>query len=194
MELVAQFCSTAWRSGNGYESTINFSVEGDIYIVCVTEFPTIFGLAPNGLHRHEVIIERTIADNELAPLYMPGNENNFGTTHGLIPEYTIFNNIFCNTLTPKRGDRTNIRGSTRNHLLAILDNQPPPCISTFLWSEMMNMLTHGAQYVSMHPTSKESSTSRLRWNLGMMASMELISLTSLGLPLFLLLLHPLLLL
>jgi hypothetical protein len=27
-ELVAQFCSTAWRNGNGYESTINFSIEG----------------------------------------------------------------------------------------------------------------------------------------------------------------------
>jgi hypothetical protein len=27
-KLVAQFCSTAWRSGHGYESTINFSIEG----------------------------------------------------------------------------------------------------------------------------------------------------------------------
>jgi hypothetical protein len=84
----------------------------------------------------------------LAPLYFPENEHNFGTTHGLLPEYTIFNNIFHNTLTPKRGDRTNIRGSTRNILLAIVDDQAPPCIVVFFWTEMQNMLTHGAQYVT----------------------------------------------
>jgi hypothetical protein len=81
---------------------------------------------------------------------MPGNENIYGATHGLIPEYTIFN-IFHNTLSPKRGDRTNIRGSTRNLLLAILDDQPPPCISTLFYTEMMNMLTHGVQYVIYAP-------------------------------------------
>jgi hypothetical protein len=79
------------------------------------------------------------------------NENNYGTTHGLIPKYSIFNNIFCNTLTLKRGDYTNIRGTTRNLLLAILDDQPLPCISVFFWTEMMNMLTHGAQYVIYAP-------------------------------------------
>jgi hypothetical protein len=128
-ELVTQFCSTAWRSGNGYESTINFSVEGHQFRLCITGLPTIFGLVDNDFHRPEIIIERTIVENELAPLYMPGNERNYGTTHGLIPMYTLFN-IFHNTLTPKRGD-TNIRGTTRNLLLAILDDQPPPCISTF---------------------------------------------------------------
>jgi hypothetical protein len=108
MELVAQFCATAWRSGNGYESALNFSIEGHQFILRVTELPTIFGLADNDFHRAEIITERTIADNELAPLYVTRNENKFGTTHGLIPEYTIFNNIFRNTLTPKRSDRTNI--------------------------------------------------------------------------------------
>jgi hypothetical protein len=117
----------------------------------VTELPTIFGLVDNDFHRAEIITERTIADNELAPLYLPRNENNFVTTHGLNPKYTIFNNIFCNTLTPKRGDRTNIRGSTQNLLLVILDDQPPPCISIFFWTELMNMLTHRAQYVIYAP-------------------------------------------
>jgi hypothetical protein len=144
MELVTQFCATAWRSDNGYENALNFSIEGHRFILRLTELPTIFGLVDNDFHKPEIITERTIADNELAPLYMPGNENNYGTTHGLIPEYTIFNNIFRNTLTPKRGDRTKIRGSTRNLLLAILDDQPPQCISNFFWTEMMNMLTHGA--------------------------------------------------
>jgi hypothetical protein len=122
-ELVAQFCATAWRSGHGYEKALNFSIEGHRFILRFTELPTIF--------RPNIFTKRTIVDNELAPLYLPGNENNFGTTHCLILEYTIFNNIFCNTLTPKRGDRTKIRGSTRNLLLAILDDQPPPCISNF---------------------------------------------------------------
>jgi hypothetical protein len=34
-ELVAQFSSTAWQSGNGYESTINFSIEGHQLNICV---------------------------------------------------------------------------------------------------------------------------------------------------------------
>jgi hypothetical protein len=91
----------------------------------------MFGLDNDDFHRQEIISRRTIAENELAPLYMPGNKRNYGTTYGLIPEYSIFNNIFLNNLTPKRGDHTNIRGTTRNLLLAILDDQPPPCISTF---------------------------------------------------------------
>jgi hypothetical protein len=131
-ELVAQFFSTAWRSGNGYESTINFSIEGHQFIICVMEFPTIFGLTHDDFLRAEISTEWAIAENELAPLYDPGNENFYGKTHSLLPEYAIFNNIFCNSLTPKRGDRTSIRGSTRSLLLAILDNKPPPCISTFL--------------------------------------------------------------
>jgi hypothetical protein len=131
-ELVAQFCSTAWRSGNGYESTINFSIEGHRFSVCVMDFPTIFGLAHDDFLRDEIITKRTIVENELAPLYHPENDNFYGKTHDLLPEYAIFNNIFRNTLTPKRGDRTIIRGSTRTLLLAILDNKPNPCISTFL--------------------------------------------------------------
>jgi hypothetical protein len=107
-ELVAQFCATAWRSGNGYEQTLNFSIEGHRFELRVTELPTIFALANNYFHKSEIITERTIAENELAPCYFPGNEHNFGITHDLLPEYTIFNNIFHNTLTPKRGDRTKI--------------------------------------------------------------------------------------
>jgi hypothetical protein len=125
MELVAQFCATAWRSGNRYEQTLNFGIEGHRFELHVTELPTIFGLAPNDFHRAEITTERTIVENDLAPLYYPKNKHNFGTNHGLLPEYYIFNNILCSTLTPKRGDRTSIRGSTRNLLLAILDDQAP---------------------------------------------------------------------
>jgi hypothetical protein len=42
MELVTQFCATAWRSGNGYEQTLNFSIEGHRFELHVTELPTIF--------------------------------------------------------------------------------------------------------------------------------------------------------
>jgi hypothetical protein len=94
----------------------------------ITELPTIFDLAPNNFHREPISTKRTVSDNEMAPLYYPGNEHNFGTTHGMLPEYYIFNHNFRNTLTPKHGDRTNIRGSTWNLLLAILDNQPPPAV------------------------------------------------------------------
>jgi hypothetical protein len=146
-ELVALFYSTAWRSGNGYESSINFNIESHRFSVCVMDFPTIFSLAHDDFLRAEVITERTITENELAPLNYSGNENFYGKTHGLLPEYAIFNNIFHNTLTPKRGDRTTIRGSIRTLLLAILDNKPPPCISTFLWTEFMFMLQHGTTYV-----------------------------------------------
>jgi hypothetical protein len=100
-ELVAQFGSTTQRSGNGYDSTINFSIEGYQFNVCVKEFPTIFGLVANDFLRAEISTERIIAENELAPLYYLGNENSYGKTHGLLPEYAIFNNIFCNTLTPE---------------------------------------------------------------------------------------------
>jgi hypothetical protein len=150
-ELVAQFCSTAWRSGNGYESTINFSIEGHQFSVCVMEFPTIFCLAHDEFMRDEISTERTIVENELAPLYYLGNESSYGKTHGLLPEYAIFNNIFRNTLTPKRGDCTSIRGSTTNLLLAILDGKPTPCISNFLWMEFMFMLNHGTTYVIYAP-------------------------------------------
>jgi hypothetical protein len=67
-ESVAQFCFSSWRSGNGYGSTINFSIEGHRFSVCVMDFPTIFGLAHDDFLRAEVITERTIVESELAPL------------------------------------------------------------------------------------------------------------------------------
>jgi hypothetical protein len=130
-ELVAQFYATTWRSGEGFDSTLHFALEGHRFELKIIEFPTIFAFAGNDFNREAISTERTILDNELTPLYYPGNKHHFGTNHGMLPEYYIFNNILRNTLTPKRGDRTSIRGSTRNLLLAILDDQSLPFISVF---------------------------------------------------------------
>jgi hypothetical protein len=104
------------------DSTLKFTLEGHRFELKISKLPTIFAFARNDFDRELINTERSISDNELAPLYYPGNERNFGTNHGMLPGYYIFNNIFRNTLTPKRGDRTSIRGSTRNLLLAILDD------------------------------------------------------------------------
>jgi hypothetical protein len=150
-ELVAQFCSTAWIRGSGYDNTINFSIEGHHYALCVKEILTVFGLANNDFHRADIANERTVADNVLVPPYFSGNESNYDTIHGLLPEFIIFNKIFRGTLRPKRGDRSHISGSTRVLLLAILDNRPPLCISVFFWIEMLYMLKHGPSYVIYAP-------------------------------------------
>jgi hypothetical protein len=84
-------------------------------------------------------------------LYYPGNENNFGTNHGMLPEYYIFNNIFYNTLTPKQGDCTSIQGSTGNLLLAILDDHAPSHFSIFFWTELMYVFNHWTQYAIYAP-------------------------------------------
>jgi hypothetical protein len=49
-ELVAQFYGTAWRSDNGYDSTLNFAVEGHWLELKITELPTIFAFADNDFH------------------------------------------------------------------------------------------------------------------------------------------------
>jgi hypothetical protein len=49
----------------------------------VMEFPTIFGFTHDDFLRAEISTERTIAENDLAPLYLPRNENFYGKTHGL---------------------------------------------------------------------------------------------------------------
>jgi hypothetical protein len=100
-ELVAQFYATTWRSRDGFDSMLNFSIGGHRFELTITELPIIFGLAPNDFHGEPISSKRSISDNELAPLYFPGNEVNYGTNHGMLPEYYIFNNIFQNTLTPK---------------------------------------------------------------------------------------------
>jgi hypothetical protein len=148
---VAQFYATTWRSGDGFDSTLNFSIEGHHFELTIIELPIIFGLAPNDFHREPISSERSILDNELAPLYFPRNEVNYGTNHGMLPKYYIFNNIFQNTLTSKRGDCTSIWGSTRNLLLTILDGQPLPCINVFFWAELMFVLNHGTQYAIYAP-------------------------------------------
>jgi hypothetical protein len=98
---VAQFYATTWRSGDGFDSTLNFAIEGHHYELTITELPIIFDLAPNDFDREPVSTERSISDNELAPLYFLESENNYDTNHGMLPEYYIYNNIFRNTLTPK---------------------------------------------------------------------------------------------
>jgi hypothetical protein len=148
---VAQFCATAWINSNGYECTINFIIEGHHYSLCIKEIPALFGLANIDFHRANTVNERTVSDNGLAPLYLLGNESNYGSIHGLLLEFSIFNKIFHGTLTPKRGDRSSIIGSTRVLLLAILDNRPSPCISVFFWTEMFYMLKHGSSYAIYVP-------------------------------------------
>jgi hypothetical protein len=133
------------------ESTLNFTLEGHKFELMISELPTIFAFAENDFDRVPISTERSISDNELAPLYYPGNERNFGTNYGMLPEYYIFNNIFRNTLTHKRGDHTSIQDSTRNLLLAILDEQLLPCISVFFWSELMFALNHGTMYAIYAP-------------------------------------------
>jgi hypothetical protein len=98
---VAQFYATTRRSGEGFDSTLNFALEGHRFELKITELPTIFAFAGNDFNREPISTERTISDNELAPLYYPENERHFGTNHGLLPEYYVFNNIVRNTLTPK---------------------------------------------------------------------------------------------
>jgi hypothetical protein len=85
---MAQFYATAWRSGNGYESTLNFAIEGHRFELKVTELPTIFAFAGNDFHGAELTSERTIAENELAPLYYPRNEHNFGKNMVCFPSTT----------------------------------------------------------------------------------------------------------
>jgi hypothetical protein len=150
-EVVAQFYATAWRSGNGYDSTLNFTIEGHQFELKITELPTVFAFADNDFHRPEISTERTIAENELAHLYYPRNKHYFSTNHGMLPEYYNFNNIFRNTLTLKRGGRTSIWGSIRNLLLAILDDHAPPCFNIFFWTELMHVLNHGTQYAIYVP-------------------------------------------
>jgi hypothetical protein len=146
-ELVAQYYATTWRSGEGLDSTLNFTLESHRFELKISELPTIFVFVGNDFYREPISTERSISDNELAPLYYPRNERNFGTNHGMLPEYYIFRN----TLTPKQGDRTSIRGSTRNLLLAILDDQPLPCISVFFSTELLFALNHGTMYAIYAP-------------------------------------------
>jgi hypothetical protein len=39
IELVAQFYATTWRSGDGFDSTLNFAIEGHRYELTITELP-----------------------------------------------------------------------------------------------------------------------------------------------------------
>jgi hypothetical protein len=43
-ELVDQFYATTWRSGDGFDSTPNFTIEGHHFELTITELPIIFGL------------------------------------------------------------------------------------------------------------------------------------------------------
>jgi hypothetical protein len=90
-ELVSQFYATTWRSGDGFDSILKFSIEGHRCELTIIELRIIFGLAPNDFQREPISSERSILDNELTPLYFPGNENNYDTNHGMLPEYYIFN-------------------------------------------------------------------------------------------------------
>jgi hypothetical protein len=134
---------------------LNFSIECHCYELTIIELPIIFGPVPSDFHRESISSERSKSDNELAPLYFSGNKNNYGTNHGMLLEYYIFNNIFRNTLILKRGDHTSIRGSIRTLLLAILDGQPLPCISVFFWAESMG-------FCDRTPSEMRGPSSRIR--------------------------------
>jgi len=74
----------------------------------------------------------------------------YGTVHGLRPVYKIFNYLFRETLTPKKGDRSSLNGTSRNILLA-LSGDEPISIGHFMWTELSFMLRHGSSYVIYAP-------------------------------------------
>jgi hypothetical protein len=84
-ELVAQFYATTWRSGEQFDSTLNFALEGHRFELKIMNLPTIFAFVGNDFNREAISTERTILDNELAPFYYPGNERHIGTNHGMLP-------------------------------------------------------------------------------------------------------------
>jgi hypothetical protein len=102
-----------------------------------------------------------MSDNELAPLYLLGNESNYWSIHNLLPEFSIFNKIFHGTLMPKRGHRSSINGSTWVLLLAILDNRHPPFFSVFFWTKIFYMLKHGSSYVIYAPYIQKIVNSKM---------------------------------
>jgi hypothetical protein len=58
-ELVAQFYATTWRSGEGFDSTLNFALEGHRFELKIMELPIIFAFA------EMTLIERQSAPREL---------------------------------------------------------------------------------------------------------------------------------
>jgi hypothetical protein len=72
MELVAQFYATTWRSSKGFDSTLNFALEGHRFELKIMELPTIFAFAGNDFNREAISTERTISDNELHLSTIPG--------------------------------------------------------------------------------------------------------------------------
>jgi hypothetical protein len=102
-ELVGQFCSTAWLSGNGYDSTINFSIEGHRYSLYIMEISALFGLVNDDFHRVDIANEITVLDNELAPLYFLGNESNYGIIHNFLPRVCHLQQDFSRHFDAKEG-------------------------------------------------------------------------------------------
>jgi hypothetical protein len=57
-ELVGHFCAMVWLSRNGYDSTINFSIEGHRFSLCIKEIFALFGLANTSIGQSFKIVDR----------------------------------------------------------------------------------------------------------------------------------------
>jgi hypothetical protein len=149
-ELIGQFVSTAWFEGEGKETFIHFTLQGIPYYVSYRRFAEILGLEGT-LNEVELHNEIEPTDEEFQQLYLNGEEADLDYTHGMRPYTKILNRLFRETLTPKRGDRSKIHGSTRVLLCAMNFERPRFNVFGFFWNELMFMLHHGKHSVVYAP-------------------------------------------
>jgi hypothetical protein len=137
-EIIAQFYATLYVEERGGHKKIHWMIEGRRYEITYEQFARLFGFGRGDANHNKIHFALHLDVSKLRFVYPSNKRGSVGTTSDLLPFYAYLNRLFQRTMTPRKGDSSNISSYNRNLLLVVA---PHPhgfdfCVFDFIWEEI----------------------------------------------------------
>jgi hypothetical protein len=135
-EVIAQFYANLHVCREA--KTFHWLLQGKPLSVSYERFAQILGFGKEDLGRPKIHGGEIPLDSEMAFIYdATFGKVEFGTTHGMKPVYSMLNQLFLYTLTPKIGDNYNISNIAKDILVRMAPGKEKFSVFDFICAEII---------------------------------------------------------
>jgi hypothetical protein len=137
-KIIAQFFATLYVEDRGDTRKFYLMMEGRWYEITYEHFAMLFDFGRRDANRNKIHMALHLDASKLKFMYPNNKRGSVGTTMDLLLFYVYLNRLFRKTMTPRKGDSSNIPSYNRNILVA-MSRQPHGfdfCVFDFIWEEI----------------------------------------------------------
>jgi hypothetical protein len=153
-EIIVQFFATLYVEERGDTKKLHWMTEGRRYEISCGLFVRIFGFGQQDANYIKIHFGLRLDASKMRFMYRSNKRGSVGTILDLLPFYAYLNHLFQRTMTPSKGDSSNIPSYNRN-LLVAMGPRPMDLISlclTLYGRRSRQYLIALLRVVDMHPT------------------------------------------